>query len=85
MGNVTPFSDVELGPTRRFGYGPRILRAHVLYSVTKLMTWTSKLDEDHLNPDALESALGWAQKALQLDPTSPQAHVQLCPLLQASA
>src|SRR5262249_25261434 len=56
---------------------PGFARAHVFYSVTNLITWTSNLDGDHLNPAALESALGWAQKALQLNPNLPQGHVQL--------
>jgi adenylate cyclase len=56
---------------------PGFARAHVLYSMTKFVTWSSKLDHDHFSPAALESALDWAQRAVQLDPNLPQGHVQL--------
>ena len=52
-------------------------RAHVLYSATKVSSWTLSFDDDHLNPAALESALQWAERAVQLDPNLPQAHAQV--------
>ncbi len=56
---------------------PGYARAHVLYSATKISTWALALDDDHLNPDALEEAHQSAEKAVQLDPNLPQAHAQL--------
>jgi adenylate cyclase len=56
---------------------PEYARAHVLYSSTKVSTWAHCLDDDHLNPDALEVAHQAAEKALQLDSNLPQAHAQM--------
>jgi adenylate cyclase len=56
---------------------PGYARAHVLYSSTKVSTWALNLDGDDLNPLALEEAYQWAAKAVQLDPTLPQAHAQM--------
>src|SRR5262249_45004322 len=52
-----------------------LARAHVLYSATKTSVWSLKLDDDHLNPSALEDAQHWAERAVQLDPNLPQAHI----------
>jgi TolB-like protein/Flp pilus assembly protein TadD len=52
-------------------------RAHVLYSATRTSAWALKLDDDYLNPSALEDAVHWAERAVQHDPNLPQAHVQL--------
>ena len=60
-----------------FAMEPGYARAHALYSRTKISTWTLKLDDDHLNPLALEEAHRCAEKAVQLDANLPEAHAQL--------
>lgn len=56
---------------------PGYARAHVLYSEIKISTWSLTLDDDHLNPAAIENAHWWAERAVQLDPNLPEAHAQL--------
>jgi adenylate cyclase len=56
---------------------PGYARAYVLYSSTKISTWSLRLDDDHLDPLALEEAYRSAEKAVQLDPNLPQAHAQM--------
>jgi adenylate cyclase len=52
-------------------------RAYAVLSNTHLSAWVRSLDEDHLGPAALERALRFARKAVQLDPNLPIAHAQL--------
>lgn len=52
-------------------------RAYALLAATYLATWINPLDEDRLNPAALERAYNFAQKAVQLDANLPQAHGEL--------
>ena len=52
-------------------------RAHGTLSHTYAIAWTSRVDEDHLNPAALDRAYQLALKAVQLDPNLPVAHAHL--------
>jgi tetratricopeptide (TPR) repeat protein len=52
-------------------------RAHGTLSHTYAIAWTSRLDEDHLNPVALDRAYQLALKAVALDPNLPVAHAHL--------
>ena len=55
---------------------PAYARAHALLSATHLATWSNPLDDDLLDPTALERAYLCAQRAVQLDPKLPQARGQ---------
>jgi TolB-like protein len=56
---------------------PLYARAYATLSYTHLTTWVFPLDEDCLNPVALERAHRLARKAVQLEPTLPIAHANL--------
>jgi len=72
----------DLYETRRLlqlslSVGPNYARAYAMLSNTHLAAWVRSLDEDHLGPAALERALRFARKAVQLDPNLPIAHAHL--------
>jgi adenylate cyclase len=56
---------------------PSYARAYAMLSQTHLAAWIQPLDEDHLNPAALERAHCFVRKSLQLGPHLPIAHAQL--------
>jgi adenylate cyclase len=60
---------------------PSYARAYAMLSSTHLFAWIFRLDEDHLNPAALERAHRLAWKAVQLDPNLPIAHAHLAHVL----
>jgi adenylate cyclase len=62
---------------RSISLDPNYARAYALLSHTHLVAWIYPLDEDRLNPTALERAHRFAWKAVQLDPNLPIAHAQL--------
>jgi len=62
---------------RSISLDPNYARAYALLSQTHLVAWVQPLDEDHLNPAALERAHGFARKSLQLGPDLSIAHAQL--------
>lgn len=62
---------------RSISLDPNYARAYALLSQTHLVAWTQPLDEDHLNPAALERAHRFARKSLQLGPDLSIAHAQL--------
>jgi adenylate cyclase len=53
---------------------PNYARAYAVLSNTHVTAWLQPMDEDYLNPTALERAHHFAQKAVQLDPNLPIAH-----------
>jgi adenylate cyclase len=56
---------------------PHYARSYALLAETYNTTWVIRLDDDHLNPAALERALQLARKAVELDPFLPEAHAAL--------
>jgi adenylate cyclase len=56
---------------------PLYARSYALLAETYNTTWVIRLDDDHLNPAALERALQLARKAVELDPLLPEAHAAL--------
>jgi adenylate cyclase len=52
-------------------------RAHGTLSHTYAIAWTNRLDDDHLNPAALDRAYQLAIKGVALDPNLPVAHAHL--------
>jgi adenylate cyclase len=56
---------------------PDYARACVRLAWTHFAAWVNPMDEDHLNPAALERAYQLARKAVQLDPQLPDAHAFL--------
>lgn len=66
---------------RSISLDPNYARAYAMLSQTHLAAWVQPLDEDHLNPAALERAHRFAQKCLQLGPDLSIAHAQLARVL----
>jgi adenylate cyclase len=62
---------------RSISLDPNYARAYAMLSQTHLVAWVQPLDEDHLNPAALERAHRFARKSLQLGPDLSIAHAQL--------
>jgi adenylate cyclase len=60
---------------------PAYARAHALQSTSYISQWAHPLDDNYLKPAVLATARGAAEKAVQLDPTLPQAHTQLAHVL----
>jgi adenylate cyclase len=56
---------------------PHYARSYALLADTYNTVWVIHLDDDHLNPAALERALQLARKAVELDPLLPEAHAAL--------
>ena len=56
---------------------PVFARAYASLSTTWIIAWRNRLDEDHLNPAALDEAHRMANRAVQLNPNLPQAHASL--------
>jgi adenylate cyclase len=56
---------------------PLYARAYAELSGTHIVAWLYSLDNDFLNPAALDRAYWLASKAVQLDPNLPQAHASL--------
>jgi adenylate cyclase len=62
---------------RSIALDPAYARAYALLSATHWTTWSSPLDDDLLDPAALDRAYLSAQRGVQLDPKLPQARGQL--------
>jgi TolB-like protein len=60
---------------RSISLDPNYARAYAMLSQTHLVAWVQPLDEDHLNPAALERAHRFARKSLQLGPDLSIAHM----------
>ena len=56
---------------------PNYARAYARLARTHLIAWLNALDDDHLNPLALDRAHQLARKAVQLDSNLPDAHAAL--------
>jgi adenylate cyclase len=56
---------------------PHYGRAYALLSGIHLTAWTNPLDDNYLNPIAIDRAHELALKAVQLEPNLPQAHAYL--------
>jgi adenylate cyclase len=78
-----PSFDVErLYETRRLlerslVLDPSYARAYGTLSHTYAIAWTNPLDDDFLNPDALDRAYALALKGVQIEPNLPLAHAHL--------
>ena len=75
--NVADLYEARRLLDRSISIDPNYARAYALLSNTHLAAWVRSLDEDHLGPAALERALRFARKAVQLDPNLPIAHAHL--------
>jgi adenylate cyclase len=62
---------------RSLSIDPHYARAYAELSGTHVVAWLYSLDNDFLNPAALDRAYWLASKAVQLDPNLPQAHASL--------
>lgn len=62
---------------RSFAIDATYARACAMLSSIHINAWFNPLHSDYRNPDALDRAYQMAQKAVQLDPYSPQAHATL--------
>jgi adenylate cyclase len=62
---------------RSLSLDPTYARAHAMLAATQMAAWMNPLDDDLLNPEALDRAYRSAQRAVQLDPNLPQARGQL--------
>src|SRR5262245_31136948 len=58
------------------GLDPAFARAHALLSATHWTTWSNPLDNDLLDPAALDRAYCCAEQAVRLDPYLAQARGQ---------
>jgi adenylate cyclase len=56
---------------------PGYARAYGTLSHTYAIAWTNPIDDDFLNPDALDRAYALALKGVHLDPNLPLAHAHL--------
>jgi adenylate cyclase len=56
---------------------PAFARAYSTLSTTYVIAWRNRLDQDHLNPVALDKAHELAGRAVRLDPNLPHAHASL--------
>jgi adenylate cyclase len=72
--NVADLYEVRRLLERSVALDPNYARAHAMLSYTQFVAWIHRLDEDHLDPAALERAHRLARKAIQLDPNLPIAH-----------
>ena len=83
---LSSFSVEGLYVTRRLlqqslSVDPDYARSYALLARTRLVAWSSPLDSDFLNPDALDDAYQLARKAVQLDGNLPLARAVLAHVL----
>jgi adenylate cyclase len=62
---------------RSLAIDPAFARAYAALSTTWIIAWRNRLDKDYLDPAALDEAQRTANRAVQLNPTLPQAHASL--------
>jgi adenylate cyclase len=75
--NVADLYEVRRLLEHSIALDPLYARAYATLSGTHLFAWIYPLDEDCLNPVALERARHLARRAVQLDPNLPMAHANL--------
>jgi adenylate cyclase len=80
------FKVAELYAVRRLleqslAIDPNYARAYAKLAWTHHAAWVIALDDDYLNPAALDRAYHLARKAVQLDPNLPEAHAVLAHVL----
>ena len=75
------FTEVRRLLEQSLAIDPGFARAYGRLAITYLATWHHPLDGDFLNPDTVERAYQLTRKAVQLDPTSPQAHADMGDML----
>lgn len=62
---------------RSLAIDPNYARSYALLANSYVAVWHNTLDDDFLNPGALDQAHQFARKAVQLDANLPQAHASL--------
>jgi len=62
---------------RAVGLDPQFARAYVIIASSLIRAWVNRLDDDHKNEVALDSALDMAMKAVQFEPSLSQARAML--------
>jgi len=75
--NVADLYETRRLLERSISLDPIYARAYAKLSSTHVAVWVQPMDEDYLNPTALERAHHFARKAVQLDPNLPIAHANL--------
>jgi len=56
---------------------PKYARAHLLLASTHRVAWLNPLNDEYLNPSALDHAIALAYTAIELDPNLPEAYAEL--------
>jgi len=56
---------------------PKYARAHSLMASTHRVAWLNPLNDEYLNPLALDQAISLARTAIELDPNLPEAYAEL--------
>jgi adenylate cyclase len=56
---------------------PKYARAHSLLASTHRVAWLNALNDEYLNPSALDRAITLAYTAIELDPNLPEAYAEL--------
>ena len=79
---LSSWEAAELYEVRRhlehsFAIDPNYARAYARLARTHIAAWLLSLDDDYLNPLALDRACHLARKAVQRDPNLPEAHAAL--------
>ena len=62
---------------RSLAIDPNDAHSYALLADTYDTVWVNRLDNDSLNPAALEPALQLARRAVELDPNLPEGHAVL--------
>jgi adenylate cyclase len=80
------YTETDLREVRRLleqslAIDPKYARAWARLGATHLTAWINHYDRDHLNPAALDRAHELARKAVQLDPSLPEAQAILAQVL----
>jgi adenylate cyclase len=56
---------------------PNYARAHSMLASTHRVAWLNPVNEEYLSSSALERAIAFARKAIELDPNLPEAYAEL--------
>ena len=75
--NAAELYEVRLLLQQSIAIDPGYARAYARLAWTYYTSWVNALDDDHLNPAALDRAYELACRAVQLDPNLPQARAEL--------